>query len=233
MVKILAWLLIPLPILGRMMIAPMPYSYSAREKENKNHLQVDVFYEALCPDSKNFFLDTLSPTLHQFNQINQYISVTMVPYGKAQTTQTNPYQFSCQHGSQECQGNLYHNCAQKYIKNQSLRIKFISCMFEAVLPSMSSSLDWYQIAGECSEQLGLSSQLGRIKTCATDLEGSQLHYQAGLLTGSRTFIPTVEMSAGGKGVKMVLDSREMVRNLGKEICDLYKRSYGKTLQPCW
>ena len=60
--------------------------------------------------SKNFFVDTLEPVLSQFNQ---FISITLVPYGKAKLTKSSsPYQFSCQHGPVECQGNIYHNCAQ-------------------------------------------------------------------------------------------------------------------------
>lgn len=225
---LLFYVLLPIPILGRMMIPPVPYSnYNQLEKSKIN---VDVFYESLCPDSKNFFLNTLSPTLSQFSP---YISVTLVPYGKAKLTRREPtYQFSCQHGSDECQGNLYHNCAQKYITDQGAKIRFISCMFENVLPSRSSKPDWLAISRHCTEQLGLAGELGSLYNCAVDLEGRQLHYKAGLRTGSREFIPTVEMSGGREMGKVVLDTRMKVKNLVKEICDLYKILYGVSLQPC-
>ena len=126
-------LLLPLPILGRMIIPPLPYSSSEQMKDHQ--VNVEIFYESLCPDSKNFFVDTLSPIISQFRP---YISITLVPYGKAKTTKTQQsYQFSCQHGSAECQGNLYHNCAQKYITDQVSKIRLISCMFEKTSTSMS------------------------------------------------------------------------------------------------
>ena len=82
---LLFYVLLPIPIIGRMMIPPVPYSnYNQLEKSKVN---VDVFYESLCPDSKNFFLNTLSPTLSQFSP---YISVTLVPYGKAKLTRREP-----------------------------------------------------------------------------------------------------------------------------------------------
>ena len=86
MLKVTGLLLLPmafpLPIVGRMMIPPLPYSSSSGQ-ENDSELKVEIFYEALCPDSKNFFVDTLEPVLSQFNQ---FISITLVPYGKAKLT---------------------------------------------------------------------------------------------------------------------------------------------------
>ena len=211
-----------------MIIPPLPYSYSEQRKENQ--VNVEIFYESLCPDSKNFFVDTLSPIISQFRP---YISITLVPYGKAKTTKTQQsYQFSCQHGSAECQGNLYHNCAQKYITDQVSKIRLISCMFEKTSTSMSTGPDWDTVSRQCTDQWGLSGQLSSLYNCAVDLEGRQLHYQAGMRTGAREFIPTVEMSGGRELGKVVLDSRAKVKKLVAEFCDLYKRLYGELVQPC-
>lgn len=41
---------------------------------------VMVFYEALCPDSKNFILKQLEPT---FSKASSIIDFQLIPYGKA------------------------------------------------------------------------------------------------------------------------------------------------------
>ena len=219
----------PLPLHGRMMIPPLPDSSSGQENENK--VKVEIFYESLCPDSKNFFVDTLEPSLS--SQLNQYISITLVPYGKAHVTIPSPapYQFSCQHGPLECEGNKYHNCAQKYLKNQSWRIKLTTCMFKKVFTSLSKA-DWSKVVEDCSEQLGLSTYLPRIQKCAGSLEGSELLHQAGVKTGVRNFIPTVVLSVGREGEQMVLDTRELVQDFKKKICDIIHVKLGKIIQPC-
>ena len=228
MIPFLLLCFLPLAILDSP--PPWSYSYSGKTGQGPNKINVDVFYEALCPDSKNFILNTLSPA---FSLFSPHLSVTLWPYGKAMTTQTEPnYEFRCQHGSAECEGNLYHNCAEKYIKDQGMKIRFLSCMFENVLPSVSSTPDWNQIASQCSDREGVSGLLGQLYNCAVDLEGRQLHYQAGLRTGTREFIPSVEIIVGREGGRLVLDTRKRVGNLVEELCILYQKQTGDVVQPC-
>merc|ERR1719233_2020015 len=216
-----------LPLLGGMLIPPLPYSFSGQENDSDSEVKVEIFYEALCPDSKNFFVDTLEPVLSQFNR---FISITLVPYGKAKLTKSSPpYKFSCQHGPVECQGNIYHNCVQKYIKNQSLRIMLTTCMFKKVFNTLSKEkANWSKIVGQCSEQLGLSSYLPRIQDCASSLEGYELLHQAGVKTGTRNFIPTMVLLVEGEQV--VLDNRELVKDMKSTICDSFYTRLGKIIQ---
>lgn len=44
-------------------------------------IQVAVFYEALCPDSRNFFLKQLQPA---YDKIPHLMDIVLEPYGKAQ-----------------------------------------------------------------------------------------------------------------------------------------------------
>ena len=37
------------------------------------------------------------------------------------------YSFECQHGEDECLGNMYHACAVEKIKDQELRLNIIKC----------------------------------------------------------------------------------------------------------
>lgn len=45
-----------------------------------NRLNVDVYYESLCPDSIRWIKQQLLP---QYDILKDYISVSFIPYGKA------------------------------------------------------------------------------------------------------------------------------------------------------
>ena len=226
MISFLFLMYLPLSTLG----SPPPWSYSYIDQSKPKQVQVNVFYESLCPDSKNFIVHTLSNT---YSLLSPHMSITLVPFGKAKTTQTQPsYNFSCQHGPAECQGNLYHNCAEKYIKDQSIKIKFVSCLFKEAW-STDGDPDWHQITIQCSHSVGLAGGLvGKVYNCAVDLEGKQLHYEAGQRTGTKVFIPTVEIGGGREGGNVVLDTREGVHNLVTEVCKQYQNMFGDTLNAC-
>jgi interferon, gamma-inducible protein 30 len=95
---------------------------------------VMVFYEALCPDSKNFIIRQLVPTFHKASHL---IDIQLVPYGKA-TTSTNSdgsLAFECQHGPIECEANIIHACCLEAIHDAHVRLNMISCMIrDNVLP---------------------------------------------------------------------------------------------------
>lgn len=50
------------------------------DKKDITYLPVGVYYEALCPDSRNFILQHLVPS---FNKAPDNFDIEFVPYGKA------------------------------------------------------------------------------------------------------------------------------------------------------
>ena len=227
--KILAVILFPFTtVAGRMMIPPRPWNGGRENSLETAQIQVEVFYESMCPDSKHFVETTLSSLLNDFSS---YLSISMVPYGKGNTVQDgSKYKFTCQHGPDECTGNLYHNCAVKYIQDQTLQIKFLSCMFSNIF---NVDADWRNWAKNCDEGLGLGA-FPSIYNCAVDLEGKQLMSESGVRTGKRQFIPTVVLSTGGgrESAKIVLDTRSKVEKLRDQVCTLYLKLYGLVLPSC-
>lgn len=49
-------------------------------KHKQDKVKVRVYYEALCPDSKHFFMKHLAPVAQK---LSDFVDVTLVPYGKA------------------------------------------------------------------------------------------------------------------------------------------------------
>ena len=93
-------------------------------------LNIGVYYESLCPDSRNFINSQISKV---FKKYQQFTNITLVPYGKANVflipwffiynslnlgitlkftwdESKKEWYFQCQHGPNECYGNKLHVC---------------------------------------------------------------------------------------------------------------------------
>lgn len=123
-------------------------------------MQIEVYYEVLCPDSRYFIRKQLYPAWDKVAEImdihfkvyphfsdaigsftlNLRIKkshsflipfLSQQPYGKA-SHQRKPHEitFQCQHGPTECKGNMVHACGIKYVKRQEQLVEFIYCMMD-------------------------------------------------------------------------------------------------------
>lgn len=175
-------------------------------------VKLDVYYECLCPDSRYFVLHQLLPTLEA---VGSMLEVNMWPYGKATTRVTSDgYEFDCQHGEQECIGNMFHACVEEKVEDAAKRLEMIKCM-------ISDNYEPENSAKNCASESGVDFQ--EILTCATGAQGQELHYQAGLKTQALSpkvsFIPTIEIDESQMSQKAIL------KNLLKEVCAVYSSKY--------
>ena len=124
-------------------------------------VQVEVYYEVLCPDSRHFVLDQVVSTWNTL-EFDAIMDIKFIPFGKATFKKNdqdkNGWQFTCQHGKNECIGNMIHACATLHVKDASKLVKYIACMIQnnrepqKIGESCAKSLEieWEPI-GKCSE----------------------------------------------------------------------------------
>ncbi len=189
-------------------------------------LQVEVYYEVLCPDSRYFILHQLYPA---WQKVPDIMDVHFIPYGKASVRfpwhlssgrlgphlilqhrkQTeNLYQFDCQHGPPECKGNMVHACATKLVKPAHKLVDYVRCM-------MNDNYDAHAAGSRCAEQVG-GINWAEIEACSKGADGHRHLAEYGDMTHALSprvsFIPTVQINGSQKGQK------DMQKNFVKEVC---------------
>ncbi|KAK5639356.1 hypothetical protein RI129_011848 [Pyrocoelia pectoralis] len=173
-----------------------------------NKIKVSIYYEALCSDSRNFFIKQLEP---MYGDFHNYLELDFIPYGKAKTMEKDGViTFKCQHAAVECVANKIHACSLLYVKNQELQLKYITCMIkDNMIPHESGE--------KCAKQLGI--QYDPISECAHAEQSSLLLKKYGERTQAVkpaiTFIPTIELN-DQQNVPLV----HILKNFKKVICDM-------------
>ncbi|XP_069956198.1 gamma-interferon-inducible lysosomal thiol reductase [Cherax quadricarinatus] len=109
-------------------------------------VKVSVYYETLCPDSQRFITNQLYPVWLNLMDI---MEIDINAYGKANDTEVDDgYVFECQHGPDECEGNIMMACAREYIEEDEFFMTFLNCImseFEGASAGELVSL-WLEIA---------------------------------------------------------------------------------------
>ncbi|XP_043475560.1 GILT-like protein 3 [Leptopilina heterotoma] len=170
---------------------------------------VTVYYEALCPDSRSFFVKQLLPT---FERISENIHLKPVPYGKAKTTKTDEgFSFECQHGPRECEANMIHACAIDVIKDQKQQLEYLTCMIK-------KNYEPQDIMKSCANNMGIKYQ--PIIDCYLS-KGENLLAEYGEMTEANrkriSFIPAISLDEDFSNQPAIL------KNLLKQICLLLKK----------
>lgn len=150
----------------------------AQSQEAPVHLS--VYYEALCPDSRYFVTQTLHNALSTFPET---LSVKYIPFGKAHS---NLYGgFDCQHGPDECKGNIVQSCALARLVPGKSQDDFVYC-----------SMLYPRQYERCVAQSGLSWT--DVQACSESPEGDELQRSSEILTKTNTdgptFVPSVTVN---------------------------------------
>ena len=93
---------------------------------NSESVQLQAYYESMCPYSMQWFREQLYPT---WAELKEYMVVDFTPFGNANFTAVgNGWCFMCQHGPDECIGNLYQSCYIDKETDANRRVDVINCI---------------------------------------------------------------------------------------------------------
>jgi len=162
----------------------LPYS---KTKAEVSPIQIQVYYETLCPDSIAFISKQLHPT---YKNLGHYLNVEFIPFGFASYLPdgNGGWDFDCQHGPYECSGNLYAACLTNALKdNNALLVEIISCIMSDNSPHTATE--------KCMENHASGTSFYDIEKCHSSEFGENLLHDFGVqsesLDPSFYFIPWI------------------------------------------
>jgi interferon gamma-inducible protein 30 len=95
---------------------------------NDDKVSIEMYYESLCPYCQSFILGSLKTAVNT-KDIWQIAEFRAWPYGNAKTTQNgSSWSFTCQHGPNECLGNMIQACAINLYDWYTQALPFIVCV---------------------------------------------------------------------------------------------------------
>nr|XP_060640843.1 gamma-interferon-inducible lysosomal thiol reductase [Anolis sagrei ordinatus] len=175
-------------------------------------VSVSLYYESLCPACRAFLVLQLFPTWLMLSHI---MNITLVPYGNAQETKgPSRWQFECQHGQDECLGNMMETCLIDYFQDVSYAFPVIFCM--------ESSRNVTQNLPTCLNLYFPEASLANITSCIDGDLGNKLMHQNAQSTRSlnppHQYVPWILIN--GKHTEELQSQAQ--DSLFRLVCDLYK-----------
>ncbi|XP_035526033.1 gamma-interferon-inducible lysosomal thiol reductase [Morone saxatilis] len=180
-----------------------------RSHQTADTVKVGLYYESLCPGCRNFLSGMLFPT---FILLSDIMSVELVPYGNAQEKPVGQkYTYECQHGEQECLGNMIETCLMDMT---DLAFLVIFCM--------ESSSDVIKSAQKCVEIYTPELNWDNVMGCVKGDKGNQLMHQNALKTQAlkppHQYVPWVTIN--GEHTEDL--QNKAMSSLYTLVCSLYK-----------
>merc|ERR1719415_320573 len=105
-------------------------SAGARGLVAEQTVKLSVHYESLCPDSIRFVTTQLYPSWKHFGE--DILHLDLNPFGKANFTDSGAsWEFSCQHGPEECRGNKVQACILDKVTEPREYVPLITCLMSS------------------------------------------------------------------------------------------------------
>lgn len=173
-------------------------------------LKIDVFVESLCPYCNNFIKNSFKKFTENKNFQN-LADIKFYSYGNAaEELKGETYTFKCQHGENECYGNILQNCAQKHLKQEKFFASLI-CI-EENLHALKKDFD--KLADKCILDEDL---LKETKECLKGKEGNELHHLAAKETpANKQYVPWIVVEGEHKDFV----ENEILSDLNVYLCNL-------------
>jgi interferon gamma-inducible protein 30 len=171
---------------------------------------ITIYIESLCPDCTEF----ISNSFKEFYNLNitNLATIDFIPFGNANETYnetTELYEFSCQHGENECFGNIIETCAIN-IMGKYLSSGLLICIEENIF---ESGEDFEKVLKNCTNDEELSNQ---ILSCTGDKTGNTWEHHMAQKTEAHDYVPWVIVD----GIHDVDAENKILNNLTDYLCNL-------------
>ncbi|XP_038633493.1 gamma-interferon-inducible lysosomal thiol reductase-like isoform X1 [Scyliorhinus canicula] len=182
-------------------------------------VRISLFYESRCPDCRHFVVTQLCPT---WVRVKEILNIMLIPFGNAEEIlEGRSWQFRCQHGENECQGNIIQSCVMHYLQNATSYMPVICCM-----ESASSALTEAQL---CLQTHAPAVLWDTISDCVNGDQGNELMHQNAQMTNEleppHNYVPWILIN-GEHSEDLQHQAETDLFNLvcktyiGREVCDL-------------
>ncbi|XP_053145404.1 gamma-interferon-inducible lysosomal thiol reductase [Hemicordylus capensis] len=185
----------------------------AKETRKAAPVSVSLYYESLCPACRGFLVFQLFPTwLMLYNIMN----VSLVPYGNAQETPAaaGKWKFTCQHGEEECLGNMMEACLIHLVEGAAFPIIFCMESGDSITQNMPNCLKVY----------APDFPLANVTSCVKGDLGNQLMHRNAQLTKAlvpqHQYVPWIVIN-GQHTDALQAQAQDALLPL---VCSLYKAS---------
>ena len=170
-----------------------------------------LYYESLCNGCRAMIASQIYPTYLALGE--SVMNLTLVPYGNAKEKKTifGHWKFECQHGEEECVGNVIESCVLNIEKNKTKTFLFIHCM--------ENIADYPKAAKNCAPKFNVD--YNALIACANSNQGEQLEHNMAVITGElnppHTYVPWVTLN----GVHSEKINDRAAKELMSLICETY------------
>jgi len=175
-------------------------------------VKIDLYSESLCPDCLAFIRGSLK-TAANTKDFWKICEFNLYPYGNARRTQNGSnWNYTCQHGAKECQGNLIEACAIRKFDYYSQGLPFALCLED-------NTTDFIAQGQRCATKYGLD--WNTINTCATGKEGNQIMYEFAVATEklnpAHTYVPWIVVNDRHS----TSSENAVISNMVRYVCSIY------------
>ncbi|XP_051893792.1 gamma-interferon-inducible lysosomal thiol reductase-like [Pristis pectinata] len=175
-------------------------------------VQISLYYESLCGACRAFLVFQLFPT---WLMLHEMMNVTLVPYGNTlEKNESGKWIFTCQHGQEECMGNMIEACLMHTLQDLARYFPIIFCM--------ESASDVLSAAQLCLKVYEPNVTWTEIEKCVNGDLGNKLMHQnaerTAALSPPHKYVPWILVN--GKHSDEL--ETQAVNSLFNLVCNTYK-----------
>ena len=180
-------------------------------KSQKHVPKIQVYIESLCPDCVNFLTRSFKNYIEQVSKPG-LADIELIPFGNANetyNTETGKWEFQCQHGENECYGNLIETCLiQTYGRINSYdKILCIESNIAEFGKDFDKTLE-YCLNND-------PDQIQEINNCVKSDMGNIYQHQMAQKTGEHLYVPWVIVD----GVHDEIAEEQIIKSLIDYLCE--------------